>query len=388
MDKTAQRELIRVGNEWSVSQISKALISVLTARGPALEFGEFNTQAWSAIQKPASQKVPTDCAVVISTSGSTGNAKQVCLSAGALVASAYSAHSYLGAHRGERWSLVLPLTHIAGVNVLVRAIELGLEAVDNRNVDQYSQAEYVSVVPTQLHRALYNESDKKLLAHLQGAVAVLVGGGPTNEFLIAQAKEHGVNVITTYGMTEMCGGCIFDGNPLSKVEMKITEVGRIKLKGPMRANGYLNDEHSWASVIDGAWFTTSDLGRIEAGRLQILGRIDDQIISGGKKISLNEIELSLHSLFPAQQFIAFAIPDPEWGQALALASSSKIAEASIKDHLRKTFGGYGVPKFFLQLEEFPTKGIEKPDRNRLREILSSQLANSSQLVENDTGEMA
>lgn len=388
MDKTAQRELIRVGNEWSVSQISKALMSAFTAGGPALEFGEFNTPTRQAIQKPASQMVPADCAVVISTSGSTGKAKQVCLSAQALITSADSAHRYLGAIGGQRWSLVLPLTHIAAINVLVRAIELGLEAVDNRNSDRYSPAEYVSVVPTQLHRALNNSSEKKFLQHLQSAVAVLVGGGPTDEFLIAKAKENGVNVITTFGMTEMCGGCIFDGNPLPLVEMKITETGRVKLKGPMRANGYLNDENSWAAVIDGSWFITSDLGRIDAGKLKILGRIDDQIISGGKKISLNEIEMSLHAVFPLQQFIAFAISDPEWGQALALASASKIAEASIKDHLRRTFGGFGVPKFFLQLEEIPTKGIEKPDRNRLREILSSQLANRDQVVENDMGEMA
>jgi O-succinylbenzoic acid--CoA ligase len=355
MDKSAQRELIKVGEEWSIPQISQALDGALHNSSPALGFGATNRT-----------HVDASIALVLATSGSTGLAKEVALSASALIASATAAHQRLKANPGERWSLLLPVTHIAGINVLIRALELGTDPVDNRDRDDYQDAEYISIVPTQLHRAL--TGDLKLLKHLRAAKAVLVGGAATALPMIEHAKNQKIQITTTYGMTEMCGGCIYDQTPLAGVDMRVNENGAIQLRGAVMASGYLNQPDLWREAIIDGWFTTGDIGEINAGKLQVLGRNDDQIISGGKKISLGLIEIEVMAIFPNQKFMAFSLPDAEWGERLCLASDQPIETEQIIALIRGKFGGYAVPKEFHQLESLPTKGIDKPDRNRLRAL--------------------
>ena len=364
MDISAQRPLTRANLEWSLPQLSSALRASLYEGGPALAFGSVNLPS-----------VASHIALVITTSGSTGIAKQVALSGAALLASAKAANEYLGAKPGDRWSLVLPVEHIAAINVLVRALELGGIAIDNREATSFEPAEFVSIVPTQLHRAI--NGDHPLLQHLQGAKAVLVGGAATNNELITTAALNGINVVTTYGMTEMCGGCIYNGAPLNNTEVRILENGNIQLKGSSMANGYLNFPDLWTELSKDGWFTTSDLGEIIEGKLVVLGRNDDQIISGGKKISLSAIELIAKSRFPNQEFIAFALTDLEWGQRLALASDRDISIAEINSAIRSKFGGYAVPKEFHVVNPLPVKGIGKPDRNRLVEIFSTPIKDGS-----------
>ena len=132
------------------------------------------------------------------------------------------------------------------------------------------------IVPTQLFRAL--NGDTKLLKHLQGCKAVLVGGAAIDDSLLALAKAQGINCVTTYGMTETSGGCVYNGEPLPGVEIKIEET--IQIKGPMLAR---------VATQDG-FFVTQDLGFIEDGKLFVTGRADDVIISGGKNISLSAVE--------------------------------------------------------------------------------------------------
>jgi O-succinylbenzoic acid--CoA ligase len=330
-----------------------ALKAALEGSGPALTFGYTDRQS-----------VPAECAIVIPTSGSTGVPKDVALPASALQASARAAHEYLSAQSGERWSLLLPITHIAGINVLVRAIELGTEPVD-MDVD----AEFTAIVPTQLHRALHGE--EKLLRHLKKAKAVLVGGAASSSSLLEQASSAGITTITTYGMSEMSGGCIYNNAPLKGVEVRIGDDSSIQLAGPMQAMGYLNATDLWKNSTDGKWFITSDSGEIRGGKIFVMGRLDDQINSGGKKISLSVVDNFLHDKFPRQRFASLAIADSEWGDKLVLVVDGSMDPGIIKDALRAEFGAHVVPKEILFNKEIPLLSIGKPDRKKLRELFET-----------------
>ncbi len=349
MVKTSPRELVSVPPEWSITQLMRVLKAALDGDGPALAFGPSKFQ-----------QVNPDIAVVIPTSGSTGAPKEVALSAMALRASARAAHQFIGAKPLDRWSLLLPINHIAGVNVLVRALELNSEVIDLRKSMDYVDADFTSIVPTQLYRAINGE--KELLAHLQKMKTVLVGGSATSELLKKDAQANGIHVVTTYGMSEMSGGCIYNNQPLAGVDVEIDSIGRIALKGPMQATTYLGDAETWQMNKLNDWFLTSDLGKIVEGKLFVEGRIDDQIISGGEKISLTVLEEILTEKFPTSSFMACAVTDPEWGQALCLASKTILNQAEIKEFLRVRLGAYAVPKYFLDEVEFPFTTIGKPDR--------------------------
>ena len=135
------------------------------------------------------------------------------MSAHALVSSARASNTFIGAKPGDTWSLLLPLTHVAAVNVFVRAFELGTIPVDLRNHDgEYPRVNFTAIVPTQLFRAL--NGDENLLKHLQSAQKVLVGGAALATGIRNQAIAAGINVVTTYGMSETSGGCVYNGEIL------------------------------------------------------------------------------------------------------------------------------------------------------------------------------
>ncbi len=338
------------------------LAAALVGAGPALAFGTI-----SATQ------VPEHVALVVATSGSTGGSKEVGITAKALLASAKASNKFLDAKFGQVWSLLLPLNHVAGVNVLVRSLELGTTPIDLRQADELLKADFTAIVPTQLFRAL--NGDDHLLEHLRNCQAVLVGGAALPTGLAEQARSQGINIVTTYGMTETCGGCVYDGAPLEGVEVN-TENEVIKIKGPTLALTYLNDEEAWkASFVDG-WFVTSDRGEFVDGKLKVFGRADDVIISGGEKISLSAIESALQSQFPNREIAAFTIPDLEWGNALHLAIAGEHAEETeeITSFLERSLGVVAKPKGFLILSELPLLGIGKVDHKALAEEMLKRKA--------------
>ena len=345
MVPTAKRELVHAQDQWSITQFSAALTNALAGSGPALGIGNI-----------LSTSVSTDVALVVTTSGSTGTPKEIHLSAAAVTASAKAANTFLKADAGNSWSLLLPLTHIAGINVLVRALLLKSEVLDFRNNSQYTKADFTAIVPTQLNRAL--TADHQLLKHLQEAKAVLVGGAPLAESDKQSAHANGINVITTYGMSETSGGCIYNGTPLDGVAVKIVE-NIIYLRGPMLAQ---------VPLVDG-WLKTADIGRLENGKLAVFGRADDQIISGGEKISLSVIEQALSENFESI-FLAFAKPDQEWGERLCIATTLELSQDTISHFLKNRFGGYATPKEIHKVDEIPLIGIGKPDRAKLIERLA------------------
>ena len=352
MAKWLPRELVQVQQEWPIAQVIEALRKALDGQGPALAFGP-------STHSHVARKI----AVVIPTSGSAGEPKEVALTSKALMASAKAAHKYLKAKKNERWSLLLPINHIAGVNVLVRSIALQSHLIDLRVKNKYESAEYTSIVPTQLYRALHGDND--LLEHLRTAKTVLVGGSPTSDDLLVEAKSQNINVITTYGMSEMSGGCIYNNKPLPGVQVKIRKHQVIALSGPMQAKTYLGDKIAWKATTKNKWFITSDFGEFKNGKLIVHGRVDDLIISGGEKISLSAIEGALNEIYKNQRFMACATKDAEWGERLGLASDGQIEIEKIKGTLKEKFGDHAVPKAFIPNIELPITSIGKPDRKKL-----------------------
>ena len=317
--------------------------------------------------------VPSSIAVVVTTSGSSGGSKEVGISAKAILSSARATNEFLGAKIGQVWSLLLPLTHVAGLNVLARSLELGTTPIDLRNAEQYPKADFTAIVPTQLFRALHGED--RLLKHLQHCRAVLVGGAALSESVSQLAKEARINVVTTYGMTETCGGCVYNGTPISGVEVD-TRDGRIRIKSPTIASTYLNDEEAWNNAMDDGWFVTNDLGTLVDGKLTVAGRADDVMISGGEKISLSAIEHALQKKFTENEFAAFGVPDAEWGSALhiAIAGDNLVSTQELSSYLEENLGVVAKPKGFLILSTLPMIGVGKVDQEALAQAVLERKA--------------
>ena len=350
MDTKSQRIVSPIDGAWSTTQIMATLAKALVSDGPALGFGAVT-----------STEVEAKTAVVVTSTGSTGANKEILLSAGALLASAKAANKYLGANFGETWSLLLPLTHIAAVNVLVRSLEIGTIPVNLiGHFGEYPKVDYTAIVPTQLFNAL--NGDDRLLKHLQSAQAVLVGGAALTYELQEQATSAGIKVVTTYGMSETSGGCVYNGVPLEGVQVAISDAGFIKISGPVLANNLDLDSQNW--------FVTSDLGELVDGRLVVLGRGDDVIISGGENISLSEIESAISQSFANFEFAAFSVSSDKWGQELHLAAVNAPAEFpdQVAILLVEKFGNAAKPKRFHQLSALPLIGIGKVDRNALAQL--------------------
>lgn len=421
--------------------------------------------------------------MVLRTSGSTtGTGKLVGVSMDALVASARATHKRLGGP--GIWVLALPAYHAAGVQVLVRAAVAGTHVFnaykeggfDPQHLAQVIDAAcaaaadcdagssfdddavsscaggvggeaegalaaddsgracpvYTSLVPTQLRRALDDEQLRGALARLD---AVLIGGAAADAQLLEQAKAAGIRVVTTYGMSETCGGCVYDGQPLPGVSMDVDQAtGAIWLSGPMLATGYLGDEErtrrcfvsrpqagegtrdagETASAAESAeagaggpgagsdagaearagtgsgvgageparrWFITSDRGHIVDGRLQVLGRLDDVIISGGIKVEPGPIEalLALNPL--VSECAVVGLPDLQWGQVVtavvvpaSMPGLGRVDEgailAQIRVYLEQKLSGAQCPKQVLLADALPYKGIGKVDRRALAQSLA------------------
>lgn len=341
--RSQQRELRTVDPAWNLSELMARIAKALASDGPAL-----------ALTPTDIETVSERTVLVVRTTGSSGTSKDIALSASALLASAKSSNAYLKAEFGNTWSLLLPLNHIAGINVLVRSLELGTQPVNLLGYEgKFPKVDFTAIVPTQLFRAL--NGDENLLEHLKSARAVLVGGAALTSELRHQASEAGINLVETYGSTETSGGCIYNGTPLNGIEVKIGEDNQIAIKGKVIAHDLVDSE---------GWFYTSDAGHFKEGKLIIDGRIDDIVITGGENISLAAIERLLSATFPQFHSAAFAVPDKEWGQAIhiAIAGGDSSLESDIQGALEREIGSAAKSKGFHYLSELPLIGIGKVDR--------------------------
>jgi O-succinylbenzoic acid--CoA ligase len=317
-----------------------------------------------------------DTAVIIGTSGSTGTPKGVELSASALLASARASMARLGARPGERWLACLPVTHVAGLQVLVRSLRSGTDPI----VAQVGEAEalaasHVSVVPTQLVRLMDSADGRTALA---GFSSVLVGGAAASPGLLEAARAAGVRAVTTYGMSETCGGCVYDGVPLDGVSVRAGTDGRLRISGPVLMNGYFGQPELTASVLaDGVVpgskeYVTSDLGHVdESGRVVVRGRADDVINTGGHKVVPGEVAAVLSTCPGVRDVVVVGRPDPEWGERVTAVIVPEDQEYPptlelLRIHVRGALPRYACPSEVVLAEAIPVLSNGKPDLARLR----------------------
>jgi O-succinylbenzoic acid--CoA ligase len=305
------------------------------------------------------------------------------LSHAALAASTVASLAALGCEPGERCALALPLRHIAGLQVLARARALGTAPVlidqpgDPMAIAEAAEhAEHIALVPTQLVRCLDAGVD------LRPFRSVLVGGGPLDRSRAQEALVAGVRVVQSYGMTETCGGCVYDGRPFESVEVTIDADGKIRLRGPMLATGYLDATGGGVTpfAADG-WFVTDDLGRIRTSAdgnllLEVLGRADDAINTGGLKVAPSDVEEVIRRLPGIADAVVVGVPDGEWGQRVrAVITLAAGAAPPTLDELRKAVSGplpaTHAPRELVLTDHIPRDDFGKlsaSDRDRLRAI--------------------
>lgn len=335
-------------------------------------------------------EAPTDPGPwVVETSGSTGKPKRVMLSREAVAASVELSARRLGG--AGRWLLALPASYVAGVNVITRALAAGAPPVlleDHRDFATAArvvgEGGFVSLVPTQLHRLLSSPEDAAALA---GFDTVLIGGGPVDPALRERAAAAGVRVVATYGSAETCGGCVYDGLPFDGVGLAIGSDGRVRISGPTLFSGYegapeLTDE-VLVSPSTGSggtrWFLTSDAGRLdEDGRLQLLGRLDDMVVTGGVNVpaALVARRLREHPAIAAAEVLG--VPDEEWGNRLvafvthAEPAGAPLALAELRDWVGEAHPRTWAPRQLVLLDELPLLGNGKPDRLALRGLVGDR----------------
>jgi O-succinylbenzoic acid--CoA ligase len=329
--------------------------------------------------------LPPGLALTIGTSGSTGRPKLAMLTSAALRDSADATHHRLGG--GGQWMLALPASHIAGIQVLVRSLVSGtkpvcMDVAGGFTTTAFARATekiaadtraYTALVPTQLVRALRSPIGRKALTRY---AAVLVGGATAPAGLLTQARDAGVRVVTTYGMSETAGGCVYDGRALDVSRVQLEDDGRIRIGGVTLAEGYLGQPELTAGCFSkgingGAWFRTDDVGHLDHGALVVDGRIDDLICTGGVKVAPGLVETALVKLDMITEAIVVGSPDPEWGQVVSAAvvvaqGSSRPTLEDVRDQLRGILADHALPRRLVTLPELPVRGPGKPDLAAVR----------------------
>ena len=299
--------------------------------------------------------VETGDAVVIATSGTTGDPKCVVLTTEALRTSAQATHEFLNASDDDKWLCCLPPSHVGGFGVLARAIlsNIAVEAVPTFNAQAFedaakSGATLVSLVPTALQRV-----DPRLYRK------ILVGGSQA----LHPLPE---NCITTYGMTETGGGIVYNGKALEGVEIEIRE-SIVHVRAPMLMRTFRDGSQPFTS--DG-WLCTRDIGSLdEHGILQVEGRQGDLIITGGENVWPSVVEQTLMLHPKIQEVCVAGVPDSIWGHSVTAwivsSTSELLTLEEIRAHVKNTLPSYCAPQRIIHVNEIPKTSLGKPQRNLL-----------------------
>jgi O-succinylbenzoic acid--CoA ligase len=311
-------------------------------------------------------------ALVVHTSGTGGVPKLVQFDRPAIHAAVASSTLALEASPHDRWLCCLPLAHVGGLLVLLRSVLVGAPVTvhpgfDPGAVAAEADSAFVSLVPAMLVRLLDAGAD---LSHFR---AILVGGAAVPAWLADRARAEGANVIETYGMTESCGGVVYDGRPLLETEVRIDANGGIQLRGPTVMRGYLDDAEATAHTFtDGGWLRTGDAGWIDGqGRLRVAGRLDDLINTGGEKVWPAEVEAILQDHPGVLEVAIVGRPDPEWGQRVVayVVPADTAAPPSLetlRDHVALSLPRHSAPRQLVRVPEgLPRTGSGKIRRTAL-----------------------
>jgi O-succinylbenzoic acid--CoA ligase len=350
------------------------LAAALDGSGPALlpyPAGPAAAGIVAAMQ-PAVPLERDDVALVVPTSGSTGEPKGALLTATALRHSARATLERLGGP--GQWLLALPVTHIAGLQVLVRSLLSGIEPAlldldRGFSVEGFAEAtrqldatgpRYTALVPTQLRRLIDAGTD------LTSYDAILVGGA-------ALDFTAPPTVVRTYGMSETCGGCVYDGRPLDGVDARIEPDGRISLGGPVVFAGYrLRPDLTAEALVDGRHIT-QDLGRWADQRLEVLGRADDVIVTGGVNVPAALVERVLAGHPRVRAVAVVGVPDDEWGQRVVAVVHARgpVTVEELRAFAADRLEDAALPRTCVAVNELPMLASGKPDKEAVRNLVAA-----------------
>ena len=297
---------------------------------------------------------PRDGALIVHTSGTTGSPRPVVLSYGNVLANALGCFAALGHDRAERWLCPLPLSHVGGLMVLLRSAIAGTTAV--LDAPARDDVTIASLVPTQLGRLL--EAGAPPPPSLR---VVLLGGAPADPTLLARARDAGWPVAPSYGLTQACsavtiadpGDVATSGSPLPGLRVAIEADGEILVSGP--------------SVAGGGVLRTGDLGRLEHGRLVVVGRKSDTIVTGGENVAPTEVEAVLleHPLVAEAGVVGR--PDLEWGEAVTafVVPRGELSAPELREFCAERLARFKVPKTIEVVAALPRNAAGKLLRREL-----------------------
>ncbi|MFC9554806.1 o-succinylbenzoate--CoA ligase [Rhodococcus sp. NPDC056960] len=356
-------------------QLSAILDGTAPAALPVPAADERETRRLTDALRPG-DPIGDGIALVVATSGTTGVPKGAMLTAAALRASGDATHARLGGPGS--WLLTLPAHHIAGMQVLLRSVLAGTEPVvidvtGGFDPDTLPAAvtsmrgprRYTSLVPTQLVKALDHPDAVAALAALD---AVLLGGAATPAPVLRRAVDAGITVVRTYGMSETCGGCVYDGVPLDGARVRIDGDGRVLLGGPMLASGYrgLPDHPAFAEP---GWFRTDDAGTLIDGVLAITGRLDEAISTGGLTVVPQVVEAALVAHPDVRECAVIGLPDERLGRRVTAVVVAETGTAPTLTELRsfveRTLDPTAAPRELHLVDALPLRGPGKIDRRAL-----------------------
>ncbi|MGZ5328250.1 MAG: class I adenylate-forming enzyme family protein [Actinomycetota bacterium] len=313
--------------------------------------------------------------VVVGTSGTGGTPKLVELTRNAVAAAVEGSRRALEAADDDPWVACLSPAHVGGLLVFLRSALLGgpvtvLERFDEvRLVEAIAAAPGASValVPTMLRRLVDADTD------LSRCGVLLLGGGPVPGELRAAAEAHGARIVSTYGLTESCGGVVYDGVPFEGTELRIGDDDRIELRGPTIMEGYRHDPAATgATFTTTGWFLTADAGSLDGeGRLHVSGRLDEAIRTGAETVWPDEVERALQQ-HPKVADVAIAgRPHPEWGQqVVAYVVPAKPDDPpsldELRDHASEQIARHKAPRELVLVPDLPRTSSGKIRRAELR----------------------
>jgi o-succinylbenzoate---CoA ligase len=319
----------------------------------------------NGIRRADGSPIDPAIALVIATSGTSGQGRLAEVPAAALEAAVLASASAIDARAEDRWLSCLPLAHIGGLLVPERHLLIGAPVTFRRRLNRSVVAglrdvRFTSLVPTQLTRLLDAGAD------LGRFRAILVGGSGVDGALNARAAEAGARIVPTYGMTETCGGVVYAGQPLSGVEVRAARWGELLIRGPTLMRGYrLDPEASVGAFEPGGWLRTGDGGEVETdGTVRVFGRIADVIVSGGEKIWPAEVEAALSSHPDVAAVVVSGTPDREWGQrVVARVVPRRRADpptlGALRDHATATIARHKLPRELVLVERLDHTALGK-----------------------------